>query len=72
MFLLRADKNKLTVIERQAVTSGSVNSVFARFEFSPEWDGLTAKAVFQGSGVTKTVLLDESGQCATMGSPYFP
>lgn len=63
MFILYADKNRMAVRKREAVTSGSVNAYSARFEFSPDWAGLTAKAVFRGSGVTKTVLLDESGQC---------
>lgn len=62
MFVLRADKNKLAVSQRESVTSGSVNIYSARFEFSPDWQGLTTKAVFKGSGTTKTVLLD-GGEC---------
>ena len=62
MFLLYADKNKFFVRQREPVTSGSVNVYVARFEFSPEWQGLTTKAVFRGSGTTKTVLLD-GGEC---------
>lgn len=58
MFVLYADKNKLAVRRRELVTSGSVNACAARFEFSPDWQGLTTKAVFMGSGTTKTVLLD--------------
>ncbi|MCI9331301.1 MAG: hypothetical protein HFG05_03905 [Oscillibacter sp.] len=34
----------------------------AKFEFSGQWEGLTTKAVFCGSGVTKTVLLN-GGEC---------
>lgn len=63
MFELYADKNKLTVTRREMVTSGSVNVYAARFEFSPDWQGLTRKAVFRGSGKTLTVLLDEGGEC---------
>lgn len=62
MFILYANKNQLTVRKRESVTSGSVNAYTARFEFSPDWQGLTAKAVFKGSGTTKTVLLD-GGEC---------
>lgn len=62
MFQLYADKNKLTVRQREPITSGSVNVYTARFEFSPDWQGLTTKAVFRGSGATKTVLLD-GGEC---------
>lgn len=64
MFILYANKNKLTVRQREPTTSGSVNVYRARFEFSPDWQGLTTKAVFRGSGVTKTVLLDAGGECA--------
>ena len=63
MFILYANKNQLTVRKREPVTSGSVNVYAARFEFSPDWQGLTRKAVFRGSGQTLTVLLDESGEC---------
>lgn len=65
MFELYADKVKLTLAlrSREPLTSGSVNVYRARFGFSGDWAGLTNKAVFRGSGVTKTVLLDESGQC---------
>lgn len=64
MFILYANKNKLTVRQREPVTSGSVNVYTARFEFSPDWDGLTRKAVFKAGRESRTVLLDESGQCA--------
>ena len=63
MFILYANKNKLEVREREPVTSGSVNVYTARFEFSPDWKGLTRTAVFIGSGRTVQVLLDESGEC---------
>lgn len=63
MFILYANKNQLTVRKREPVTSGSVNVYAARFEFSPDWQGLTRKAVFRGSGQTLTVLLDEGGEC---------
>lgn len=62
MIILYADKNKLTVKKRELITSGSVNVYRVRFEFSQEWEGLTTKAVFCGSGVTKTVLLAD-GEC---------
>lgn len=63
MFILYANKNQLTVRKKEPITSGSVNAYTARFEFSPDWDGLTRKAVFRGSGKTLAVLLDEGGQC---------
>lgn len=64
MFILYADKNKMVVRKREPVTSGSVNVYTARFEFSPEWQGLTRKAVFMAGKESRTVLLDESGECA--------
>lgn len=63
MFILYANKNQLTVRKREPVTSGSVNVYTARFEFSLDWQGLTRKAVFRGSGQTLTVPLDEGGEC---------
>lgn len=63
MFILYANKNKLTVRQREPTTSGSVNVYAARFEFSPDWNGLTRKAVFKAGKESQTVLLDESGQC---------
>lgn len=63
MFILYANKNKLTVRQREPVTSGSVNVYLCRFEFSDDWDGLTQKAVFRGSGQTRNVLLNQNGYC---------
>lgn len=61
MFILYADKNKLEVSKREPVTSGSVNVYTVRFVFT-NWDGLTQKAVFRGSGKIVSVLLDD-GEC---------
>ena len=63
MFILYADKNKLTVRQKEAVTSGSVNVCPVRFEFSEEWDGLTRTAVFRADGEPVSVPLDVSGEC---------
>lgn len=63
IFVLRANKNKLEVLGREPITSGSVNVYMARFEFSPDWQGLTRKAVFKAGKESRAVLLDESGQC---------
>lgn len=76
MFILHADKNKLAVRCRESVTSGSVNVYTVRFEFSPDWQGLTRKAVFRAGRESRTVLLDESGACAipweVLASPGLP
>lgn len=63
MFDLYADKNKLTVRQREPITSGSVNVYTARFEFSPDWQGLTRKAMFKTWNESRTVLLDDDGEC---------
>jgi len=63
MFKFYADKNKLTVQQKEPVTSGSVNVYRVQFVFSPEWDGLTRTAVFRGGEETWSVLLDETDEC---------
>jgi len=63
MFVLYANKTQLTVRQREPTTSGSVNVYQARFEFSPDWDGLTRTAVFKAGAVSRSVLLGESGEC---------
>ncbi len=63
MFLLYADKNKLTVRERELLTSGSVNAYRVLFEFSPDWDGLERTAVFRSSKKSVSVLLGADGEC---------
>ena len=63
MFLLHAEKTKLAVLEREAVTSGSVNAYAARFEFSEDWEGLDKTAVFQAGCVAREVLLGPEGAC---------
>lgn len=62
MFVLYAEKNQLTVREKEPVTSGSVNVYPVRFEFSSDWDGLEKTAVFQAGCMEKTVSLT-GGAC---------
>lgn len=64
MFKLYANKNQLTVRQREPVTSGSVNVYRALFEFSADWEGLERMAVFRCGGRSAAILLDESGECA--------
>lgn len=58
MFILKADKTKLTVAGKELITSGSVNAYPVRFEFSDDWDGLTRTAVFRAGDEARSVLLD--------------
>jgi len=63
VFLLHAEKTKLAVLEREPITSGSVNAYAARFEFSEDWEGLDKTAVFQAGCVAREVLLGPEGAC---------
>lgn len=63
MFILFANKNMLILRKREPMTSRSVNAYEARFEFSPDWEGLARTAVFKSGSESRSVLLDESGQC---------
>lgn len=63
MFQLYANKNKLTLKQRETVTSGSVNVYEARFGFSEDWEGLSRTAVFQAAGTLAEVLLGPEGAC---------
>lgn len=73
MFVMHAEKNRLTVRQREPVTSGSVNVYEVRFEFSPDWDGMERVAVFKAGKESCSILLDESGECTVpwevMGKP---
>lgn len=62
MFVLYAEKNQLTVQDKEKITSGSVNVYPVRFEFSSDWDGLEKTAVFQAGCMEKTVSLT-GGAC---------
>jgi len=64
MFNLYANKACLTVRQREPTTSGSVNVYWTRFEFSPDWDGLSRTAVFKAGTVSRNVLLGDTGECA--------
>lgn len=63
MFILCANKTKLTVQQREQVTSGSVNVYHARFEFSEDWDGLVKTVYFRSGSQTVPLLLGESCEC---------
>lgn len=62
MFRLYADKNKLDLLEREPVTSGSVNVYEAAFEFSEDWTGLEKTAVFRAGEKSISVLLGDTGE----------
>lgn len=62
MFVLQANKNRLTVKQKETLTSGSVNVYTARFEFSPDWDNLARTAVFRAGNESRSILLDYLGK----------
>lgn len=62
MFVLYADKTKLSIQEKEQVTSGSVNVYQVHIDFSGEWDGLDKVAVFRAGIRTVSVLLGEDGE----------
>lgn len=61
MFELYAEKNKLSVQQREDVTSGSVHVYDVRFSFSEHWNGLTKTAVFRAGEKNASVLLNDAG-----------
>lgn len=63
MFLIQANNNRLTVSQKEDVTSGSVNVNKVRFEFSEEWDRFQKVAVFRVGSETASVLLGADGEC---------
>lgn len=63
MFSLYAEKNKLTLLESELITSGSVNVYSIQFKFSEDWAGLTRTAIFRAGAESRAVLLDGSGDC---------
>ncbi len=63
MFILRASMNKLDVVRRELMTSGSVQVYPVKFTFDQEWDGLTRTACFKAGATAVSVLLDDTNEC---------
>lgn len=63
MFILYAEKTRLSVQKSEPVTSGSVNVYPVRFQFSPDWEGMVPTAVFRTDWKSYAVVLDQSGEC---------
>ena len=59
MVILSAEKTQLKVQQTEVLTSGAVNAYQVRFEFSPDWEGLTRTAVFRSGPVSVSVLLED-------------
>lgn len=63
MFLLSADKSKLTVLQKGIITSGSVNVYDVKFQFDGEWNGMERVAVFRVGKERVSVVLDDANTC---------
>lgn len=63
MFILQAEKNKLVVQAREAMTSGSVNTYTVLFKFPPDWDDMEKTALLKARGETFPILLGDDSQC---------
>ena len=63
MFKLSVNKVHMSVIQRETVTSGSVNVYLVQFDFDSAWDGLERTAVFQSGDDKVSVLLDSTNMC---------
>ena len=63
MFKLYANKVNLQRIDKEMVTSGSVNAYDVYFQFSADWDGVTRTAVFKAGDTQISVLLDDGNHC---------
>ena len=48
MFVFYAEKNRLYVMEKELITSGSANIYPVRFEFSRDWVRAVSNANFSG------------------------
>lgn len=63
MIQLYAEKNRLTVQQREPLTSGSINIYPIQFDFSEDWAGLEKTVVFQYGDTKTAVLPDQVGEC---------
>lgn len=63
MFLLSADKSKLNVLQKEIITSGSVNVYDVKFQFGNEWDDMERVAVFRVGKERVSIVLDHTNMC---------
>lgn len=63
MFVVNAEKNKLTVCGREAITGGSVNTYVVRFVFDSAWDRMDRISVFRTEQESISTALDKNGEC---------
>lgn len=65
MFVIQADKSKLTLIENEILVSNAVRVYPVRFNFSDDWDGFVKVAIFYNdsseNATRYSVLIDKDG-----------
>lgn len=66
MFVIEADKSRLTLVESEILVRNAVNVYTVRFNFSDDWDGFAKVGVFYND-VNETrrysILVDDNGEC---------
>lgn len=61
MFLVKINKNSISVTQKDTMTAGSVNVYPVQFEFNEaDWEGLTRIALFKNESKTIQYILDET------------
>ena len=63
MFLLSASKSNLAVLQKDIITSGSVNVFEVKFQFDNSWDDLDRVAVFRVGKKSVSITLDDTNTC---------
>ena len=63
MFLLSADNSKLTVLQKELITSGAINVYDVKFQFDSDWDEMSRWAVFRVGSLSKCIELDDTNKC---------
>lgn len=63
MIELKITHTEISVSNHETLVVGNINSIFLRFAFSPEWDGIARVAVFT-NGETSVSLSLDSEECA--------
>lgn len=70
MFVLHANKTSIEVLEKEIVTTGSVNVYQCKISFSEDWDNLVKTAVFKVGNDSKSVLLTDVGTDEDTGEQF--
>lgn len=64
MITATVDRNSIKIDHEELITSGSVKTNFVKFDFSPDWNGLTKTAIFQTRKVSIPVVVDKNNTVA--------